>query len=95
MAKKRAKAAPVGQLGDWLEEIPEEVQKCADAYDSAHTAKSKAQGKLNTAKDSLIESMKANNCSRVRIRNGETFLELGATDKVSYKKPKEKPEDQD
>lgn len=89
MAKK--KPVPAGQLGDWQEEIPEEVQRFADAYDAAHTAKSKASAKLNTAKDSLIESMKANGCSRVRIRNGEKFLELGATDKVSYKKPKEKP----
>ena len=96
MAKKRAAAAPAGQLGDWLDEIPPEVQKLADAYDAAHTAKSKAQAKLHTAKDSLIESMKENDCRKVRIRNGEKFLELGATDKVSYKKPAEKkPEDQD
>jgi hypothetical protein len=88
MAKK-AKAIPAGQLGDWQDEIPEEVQKCADAYDSAHTAKSKAQAKLNTAKDSLIESMKANNCPRVRIRSGEKFLVLDVKDGVRYEKPKE------
>lgn len=92
MAKK---LIPAGQLGDWQEEIPDEVQKAADAYDAAHTAKSKAYAKLNTAKDSLVESMKEHGVQRVRIRNGEKFLELGATDKVSYKKPKEKPEDQD
>jgi hypothetical protein len=96
MAKKKAAAAPKGQLGDWLEQIPEEVQKLADAYDAAHTSKSKASAKLNTAKDSLIESMKEHGCSKVRIRNGEKFLELGATDKVCYKKPADKkPEDQD
>jgi hypothetical protein len=97
MAKRRAKQeAPTGQLGDWLEEIPPEVQKCADAYDAAHTAKSKAQAKLNTAKESLIDSMKEHGCKKVRIRNGEKFLELGATDKIAYKKPSEKkPEDQD
>lgn len=95
MAKKKASRIPAGQLGDWQPEIPEEVQKAADTYDAAHTAKSKAQAKLNTAKDSLIESMKEHGVKKVRIRNGEKFLELGATDKVSYKKPQEKPEDQD
>ncbi len=96
MAKKKAaRAVPAGQLGDWQDEIPEEVQSAADAYDAAHTAKSKAAAKLNTAKDSLIESMKANDVRRVRIRNGEKFLELGATDKVSYKKPASKKDDED
>ena len=89
MAKKKAAAAPNGQLGDWLEQIPEEVQKLADAYDAAHTSKSKASAKLNTAKDSLIESMKEHGCSKVRIRNGEKFLVLDVKDGVKYQKPEE------
>jgi len=28
-----AKKQPKGQLGDWLEDIAEEVQKATDAYD--------------------------------------------------------------
>ncbi len=91
MAKKK----PAGQLGDWLEDIPDEVQKAADAYDAAHTAKSKAAGKLNTAKDSLIESMKANDVRRVRIRNGEKFLVIDTKDGVKYEKPKEPTANQD
>jgi hypothetical protein len=51
MAKK---SAPKGQLGDWLEEVPEVVQNAADEFDKAHVAKGKASGKLNTAKEVLI-----------------------------------------
>ena len=88
MAKKKA----TGQLGDWLEEIPEDVQNAADAYDKAHTAKSKADGKLNTAKESLIDKMRERKIKRVRVRNGAKFLVLGATAKVVYEKPaEEKP----
>jgi len=57
MAKK--KATPKGQLGDWLDAIPEEVQEAADAYDKAHSAKSKAKGKLNTARDVPIEKIRS------------------------------------
>jgi len=90
MAKK--KATPKGQLGDWLEEVPEAVQEAADAYDKAHTAKSKADGKLNTAKERLIDTMKEHGTPRVRVRNGAKTLVLGATDKVTYEKPaEEKP----
>lgn len=94
MAKKKA-AVPAGQLGDWQEEVPDEVQKCADAYDASHTAKGKASAKLNTAKDSLIESMKENSVNRVRIRNGEKFLVLDVKDGVRYEKPKEEPSARD
>lgn len=87
MAKK--KPTPKGQLGDWLEEVPEAVQEAADAYDKAHTAKSKASGKLNTAKESLIEKAKAHGCKRVPVRNGAKFLVISATDKVTYDTPKE------
>jgi hypothetical protein len=92
MAKKRTLergVIPAGQLADWLDEIPAEVQKLADAYDAAHTSKSKAAAKLNTAKDSLIESMKEHRCGKVRIRNGEKFLVLDVKDGVKYEKPKE------
>lgn len=87
MAKNRV--VPAGQLGDWQDEIPDEVQKCADAYDAAHTSKSKASANLTTAKDSLIESMKEHGVNRVRIRNGEKYLVLDIKDGVRYEKPKE------
>ena len=46
MAKKEA--APKGQLGDWLDKVPQAVQAAADDYDKAHTTKSKAQGTKRT-----------------------------------------------
>ena len=61
----------------------------ADAYDKAHTAKTRAQGKLNTAKETLIERTRANGFNKVRIRNGEKFLVVAATEKIRYEKPKE------
>lgn len=87
MAKK--KAPPKGQLGDWQDEVPEAVQAAADTYDKAHTAKNNAQGKLNTAKDNLVYSMRENKVEKVRIRNGEKFLKISSTDKISYEKPAE------
>jgi hypothetical protein len=86
MAKKKP---PNGQLGDWQDDVPEVVQEAADDYDKAHTAKGKAQGKLNTAKDVLIEKMRANNVPKVRIRNGEKSLVVLATDQIKYEKPAE------
>jgi hypothetical protein len=92
MAKKKA---PNGQLGDWQDSVPEEVQTAADEFDKAHTAKGKAAGKLNTAKDNLVATMRANGVESVRIRNGEKRLVIGSTDKINYKKPAAKPEDSD
>jgi hypothetical protein len=92
MAKKKP---PNGQLGDWQDDVPEVVQEAADDYDKAHSAKTKAQGKLNTAKDTLVSKMRENEVDRVRIRNGEKLLVIGSTDKINYKKPAAKPEDSD
>ena len=79
MAKKAV--AKKGQLGDWLDEVPDAVQDAADEYDKAHTtAKSNAQGKLNTAKENLIENMRLHGIKKVRIRNGEKFLVVSARD---------------
>lgn len=87
---KATKDAPAGQLGNWLDDVPEEVQELADAYDKAHTAKSNALGKLNTARDNLIAKMKETGCKRCPIRNGDKFLELEQDAKVRIKKPKDK-----
>jgi len=92
MAKKAAaKKTPKGQLGDWLDKVPEAVQEAADDYDKAHTAKSKAQGKLNTAKENLIAAMRAHGVRKVRIRNGDKFLVVSAVDKLTYEKPEDVP----
>lgn len=88
MAKARK---PKGQLGDWLDDIPEAVQKAADEYDKAHTDAQKAKGKFNTAKQNVIDKMREHKVKRVPIRNGEKFLVFRAKDGVVIKKPQEKP----
>jgi len=67
MAKR--KKTPAGQLGNWLDEVPKVVQEAADVYDKAHMVKTKAREALNTAKETLIERMRANGINKVRIRN--------------------------
>lgn len=83
--------APKGQLGDWLDPIPEAVSEAAEAYDKAHSKAQKVKGELNTAKETLIEKMIQTGCKRCPIRNGEKFLELQEREAVKYAKPKEKP----
>ena len=57
-------------------------------YDKAHLARSKAAGKLNSAKDRLIEIAKKHKVNKVPIRNGAKDLVLDITDKITYEKPK-------
>lgn len=40
----RKKKVPKGQLGDWLDEVPEDVQDASDNYVKAHTVKTIARG---------------------------------------------------
>ncbi len=89
---KTAPAPKKGQLGDWLDEVPEEVQAAADAYETAHKAKAKAVGKFNTARDNVIEKMKETGTKRVPIRNGEKFLRLDEQDVVKIEKRKDAEE---
>lgn len=86
-----APKAPSGQLGDWLDKIPESVASAAESYDKAHSKAQKAKGELNTAKENLIEKMIETGCKRCPIRNGEKFLELQEREAVKYAKPKENP----
>ena len=87
MAKKKKQSSPKGQLGDWLEEVPEDVQDAADSYDKSHSAKSKADGKMNTARDALVDLMNKNKVLKVSIRNGAKKLVLTVNEKISYEKP--------
>lgn len=89
MAKKPPKNGEQQELADWSDKYPEAVQEAADDYDKAHTAKSKAQAKLNTAKDVLVDKMQEHQIQRVRIRNGEKFLVIDSTDRIKYEKPAE------
>jgi hypothetical protein len=89
MAKRPPKNGEQQELADWGDKYPAEVQDAADDYDKAHSAKSKAQGKLNTAKDVLVDKMQEHQVPRVRIRNGEKFLVIDSTNRIKYEKPAE------
>ena len=96
MAKKKAASKPpAGQLGDWLDDVPDEVLALAEVYDKAHTAKSKASAKLNTAKDNLIAGMEEHECPRCPIRNGSKHLVLDESKSIKYKKPQSRDDDDD
>jgi hypothetical protein len=94
-AKKRpakkadAKGSPPGQLGDWLDEVPDNVQELADKYDAAHRAKAKATSAFNTARDGLIEAMREAGCKRVRVRSGDKLVVLSDEWKVTLEQPKD------
>ena len=88
---EKTESTPEGQLAAWLDQIPEEVQTAADAYDEAHQAQQEAKAATNSAREKVIETMKEHDCQRVPIRNGEKILTLGVTDKVTIEKPT-KPE---
>jgi len=96
MAKKKTKpkpGTPAGQLADWLDEIPGEVQAAADVYEKAMSAKNKSTGKFNTSRDNLIDAMKSTGCKRCPIRGGASVIELVEDDKVRVKKREENDAD--
>lgn len=84
--RKTAKQATMGFEDD---PPPEEVQEAADEYVAALTKANKARGNLNTAKDNVIDLMKLNKISRLKVQNGAKILELSVNEKVLLKKVKE------
>ncbi len=85
---KKSEAVPDGQLGDWLDQYPDDVIAAADVYDKMHTAHQKTKGKLTTAKENLIAAMREHGVDKCPIRNGEKLVRLTATDVVKIDKPK-------
>jgi len=71
------------------ETVPDEVKQAAEEYDAAHKAKAKAAKQFNNAKTKLLEAMEEHCVERVKIPNGEKFLEHEVTDKINYKKPED------
>ncbi len=76
------------ELNDWANDYPAEVIEAADKFDKAHTEHQKTKGKLNTAKQTLIDAMEEHECERVQIRNGEKYLQHEERDVIKFDKPK-------
>ena len=94
MAKKRARR-PNGDMepgnGDlgWGDAIPEAVEAAAEKYVKALRAKNKAAERVNTDKESLIETMRQHDIKRLRIDEGAKVLVLEEKDVVKIEKAKE------
>ena len=86
-------AARQKTLGDMVPEVPEDVQERADAYASALRKLGGAKGKLNTAKEVLIQAMKDADISEVKIYSGNKRIVLTAKDTLKIKKVKDRPSD--
>jgi hypothetical protein len=84
VAKKRLRAAeeqteeseviPKGQLGDWGDKIPQEVQDAADEYVASLREANKAREQKNAAEDRCIAKMREHGVPRIRIDEGGKFL---------------------
>lgn len=81
---------------DWADKVPAPVQEAADGYIQALSAKGRAHGKFNTAREALISAMRKGKCSRVRVtyKDSEKIIQLEELDKLKVRKPEE-PEGQD
>lgn len=67
MAKNK-QSVPDGQLGDWLEEVPDDLQASADAVANAREKFNKANKDKDTAEENLKQSFRDNpESTRVRV----------------------------
>ncbi len=102
MAKKRAKSVesgaepepeseeiPKGQLGDWGDKIPKDVQDAADEYIQSLREANKARENKNAAEDRCKLAMRANGIERIRIDEGGKFLVVEDVVKLKTQKIKD------
>jgi hypothetical protein len=76
---------------EWTDKIPKKVEEAAEEYDKLHTQAQKLKGKLNTAKQNIIDAMVETGCKRCPVRNGEKFIQFEEKDSVKFEKPKQHP----
>ena len=74
--------------GDVLPAPPKAVRDAADAYASALRRAGNAKGKMNTAKEVLIDAMKKADIKSVDIDEGNKRIALSETDTLKIKKVK-------
>jgi hypothetical protein len=78
--------APDGQLGDWLDQIPEEVQNAGEKYATAREAFNRAKSQMDGAKEVLIDTMEEHGVKRFPFRDGQKVFELDESTTVKIKK---------
>lgn len=107
MAKKRAKAAeekpeqeqepgseeiPKGQLGDWRDKVPKEVQDAVDEYMQLYRDANKARLLKNAAEDRCKAVMREHGVERVPIDELGKYLVAAEVTKLKTQKIKEETE---
>ena len=65
---------PPGQLGDWKEVLPKEVQDAVDKYIDLMRESNSLREQKNAAKEACIEAMQNHEIERVRIDEGGKYL---------------------
>lgn len=107
MAKKRAKAAeletvsgaapeseeiPKGQLGDWRDKVPKEVQDAVDEYMQLYRDANKARLLKNAAEDRCKAVMREHGVERVPIDELGKYLVASEITKLKTQKIKDDEE---
>lgn len=85
---------PPGQLGDWKQVLPKEVQDAVDEYVEAMRESNEASGRKTAARDKCIEMMEAHEIERVEIDDGGKFLVCERVQKLKTEKIKHPKEDE-
>lgn len=84
--EKNSNDVPDGQLGDWLDRIPEEVQDAGEEYAKATETFNRAKTKRDQKKENLVELMLEHDVRRFPYRDGKKVFELDETQTVKIKK---------
>lgn len=80
------KSIPEGQLGDWMDEVPEDVQKAGDDYYKARQELAKATSKRDARKDQFIAAAREHGVEKVRIHvpgKPDKVLVVGKKDTIN------------
>lgn len=65
---------PAGQLGDWQDVLPKEVQDAVDKYVELMREANALREQKNAAKEACIEAMSNHAIDRVKIDEGGKYL---------------------
>ena len=85
-------SVPKGQLGDWREKVPEEVQKATEDYVASLRDANKAREAMNNAKSQCLAVMDEHNIDSVPIDEGGKRLVRYSEMKLRTKKAEDEPE---
>ena len=86
---------PAGQLGDWKEVLPKEVQDAVDKYIDAMRESNAMREQKNAAKEACIEAMSNHEIERVRIDEGGKYLVCESVMRLKTESAKGQGDDSD